>query len=141
MKKIFLLLIFGLTLTSCNSKNEKSEFDIIGNWKGEDQQEIGYFTFNSDGFVIIEMEDGIIGGKRFEKKGIPFSLHYKVEYKTEPKQIDLVFTNLDKGNQMTWNCIFEIINEDKIKFTRGTNNAPRPIDFKSSETIILNRPK
>jgi len=123
------------------NKISEPKFDLIGSWKTQDFFNYAKFVFDKDGYALIDYDDNPIGGKKFERGGKFFSLEYEVDFNTEPKQLDLTFTNLNSGNKMMWRGIIEIINENKIRFARGGNNEPRPKDFNEKKSITLERMK
>ena len=141
MKNLTLFLLIMVGFNSSNIPNFTEDFNIIGKWKSEDETGYMSFTFDSTGYAVIETEDRVIGEKRFEQKGMEFSLNYEIDYDTVPIQMDLTFTELKSGSQMVWPCIFKIISNKKILFARGTNNGQRPKDFNGSDYTILERIK
>jgi len=114
MKNVIYLLLIGFSLTACKSTKLKSDFEIVGKWKSDDNTGVGYFTFDKDSYAVIETAERTIGGKIFVQNGMEFSLKYKVDYNFDPIRMDLIFTSLKGGNQMVWPCIFKITT--KIKY-------------------------
>lgn len=55
MKKIILLLLVTLSLTSFDTVDE-TQFNIVGRWKGSDKKEIGYIVFQADGYAYFEVQ-------------------------------------------------------------------------------------
>ncbi|WP_397447852.1 hypothetical protein [Polaribacter sp. R77954] len=140
MKKT-VFLIFILIVSESFIQKTELKFNLIGSWKTEGFFKYGKFTFDKDGFVLIDYNDDPIGGKKFSRNGKFYSLKYKLELKSEPKQLDLIFTNLESGNEMTWRGIIQVLNDNKIRYARAGNNESRPENFENIESIILERMK
>lgn len=132
---IFLIIVFQ---TSFSQNENKSEFEIIGKWKSEDETGFGHFTFNADGSTIIETEDRILGGENFEQNGIKFSLEYKIMYEKKPIELDLAFTELKSGRKLIWPCIVKFKNKNEILLARGIDGK-RPDNFITSDYAIFKR--
>lgn len=69
IKFLFLLITcFSISTDSiCLFETEK-DFEIVGKWKAEDETGFVYFTFDNDGYVIMETNETTIGGKNFSKQ-------------------------------------------------------------------------
>ena len=68
MKKLLLLFIITLSLASFKNTSEP-DFSIVGKWEGQDNNEVGYLTFQKDSYAYFEINGQIIGGKEFEMEG------------------------------------------------------------------------
>jgi hypothetical protein len=64
MKKIILLLLVTLSLTSFNTV-DNTHFNIVGRWEGSDKKEIGYIVFQADWYAYFEVQGQKMGGKDF----------------------------------------------------------------------------
>lgn len=138
MNKLFLILIIGIFKSTLSTNNVISEFDITGKWKSKNSTEFGYFTFEKDGFALIETEDKVIGGKKFEQNGMTFSLEFKINYNSNPIELDLIFTELINNQKLIWPCLVKIIDKDEIILARGKDNK-RPDNFDNFDSIVLKR--
>lgn len=108
MKKLIIILLVIIFQPSCLQNEDKSELEIIGKWKSEDETGFGCFTFEKDSSAIVETEDRILGGENFEQNGMKFSLEYKIVYETKPIELDLTFTELQSGRKLVWPCIIKM---------------------------------
>ncbi|WP_434035714.1 hypothetical protein [Formosa sp. 4Alg 33] len=140
MNKLILTLAISLSLISFNGFEFNSEFKLVGEWEGTDKDEVGYFTFDKEGYAYIKFGTDLLGGKEFVKDGKKFSLTYKVDYKKSPITVDLIFTELETERQLVWPCIIDVLENDRIMFARGSNGI-RPENFTDYDFIILNRIK
>ena len=140
MKRTFVLLLIGFVLTSLTVQKEIVDFDLIGKWKVVDEGDVGYFTFDENGYTYIDFENQKFGGKEFLRGEKKFSLTYRVDYSLTPITVDLIFTELDNPRELIMPCMIQVINSDKIYFARGSGNQ-RPKDFNGPETIIFERIK
>ena len=137
MKKLFILLL-AVPLLSFNIKTDNSKF--IGKWAGEDGQEIGYLSFDAEGYAYFEIQGQIMGGKEFVQDGQKGSMTYEINDETNPIQVDLILTLLDSGEQNKLLCIANFIDNDTMEFALGFQGI-RPIEFDEENSIILRREK
>lgn len=136
--KRFLVLFLVVPLLSMTIENDRAKF--IGKWIGEDEKDIGYLNFDSEGYAYFEIQGQIMGGKEFvqnEKKG---SMTYEINNKTKPIQVDLVVTMFESKEQKKLLCISNFINDDTMEFAIGFEGI-RPTKFDSENSIILKREK
>ncbi|MCR9182540.1 MAG: hypothetical protein NXH73_06410 [Flavobacteriaceae bacterium] len=138
MNKWIIIILVGFFQPLFCQSNTLTEFEIIGKWNAEDESGFGSFTFDEEGYTIIETEGTILGGKKFERNGKEFSLKYKIDYNTNPIELDLTFTGLKDGQQLIWYFILKINNQNEIVIARGMDGK-RPDSFIESDYIILNR--
>ena len=137
MKKILLLLIIILSLTSFKNTSE-SDFNIVGKWKGGVNNEIGYFVFLEENYAYFEVQGQIIGGKEFEIKGKKGSMKYVIDYTTNPIQFDFITTRFDTKETLELFGIIDVINKNEIKISLGFNGS-RPIKFDTDDAITFIR--
>jgi hypothetical protein len=119
-------------------ENDKAKF--VGKWIGEDEKEIGYLNFDSEGYAYFEFQGQVFGGKEFVFKGKKGKMTYEINSETKPIQVDFTVTKLESGEEKKMLCIAEFIDDDTMKFaiTFGEN---RPIEFDSENSIIFKREK
>ena len=137
MKKIVLLLL-ATVLMSATTKNAKPNF--IGKWTGDDNKEVGYITFDKEGYASFEMQGQVLGGKEFDINGKKGKMTYVINTKTNPIQVDFIITNLDTGEEKRMLCIAEFIDKNTMNFALNFENI-RPKDFLSKNAIVLTREK
>ena len=137
MKNLFTFLLIvpflSLTVEIDNSK-------FIGKWEGEDNKEVGYITFDEEGYAAFEIQGQVFGGKEFDYNGKKGKMTYVVNSDVEPIEVDLIMTNLDNGDKKQWSCIANFVDDNTMEFAMGFNNI-RPTDFEGSDAIILRRVK
>jgi len=137
MKK-FLILFIIVHLLSMTIENDKAKF--IGKWIVEDEKQIGYLNFDSEGYAYFEIQGQIIGGKDFIKNGKKGSMTYEINSKTSPIQVDLIVTLLETKEQEKLLCIANFIDDDNMEFAIGFEET-RPTEFDSENSIICKREK
>ena len=138
MKKILLLFLIPLTLTSFNGSTKSEDFNIVGKWKGDDGNDVGYLVFLEDNYAYLEIEGQIIGGKEFEVKGKKGSMTYVLDYTTNPIQIDLITTRFDTDKTLKLLGIIDIINKNEVIVSLGFNGS-RPTNFDTDESMTFKR--
>ncbi|MCK8521508.1 hypothetical protein M0D21_08010 [Aquimarina sp. D1M17] len=137
MKKL-LIILFIIPLLSMTIENDNAKF--IGKWVGQDENEIGYLNFDSEGYAYFEMQGQIIGGKEFVRNGKKGSMTYEINSETNPIQVDLIVTLFESNEQKKLLCISNFIDDDTMKFAIGFEGI-RPKEFDSNNSIILKRDK
>ena len=137
MKNLFTLLLI-VPLLSLTVEIDNSKF--IGKWEGEDNKEVGYITFDNEGYAAFEIQGQVFGGKEFDYEGKKGKMTYEVNTDVTPIEVDLVMTNLDNGDKKIWSCIANFIDDNTMEFAMGFNNI-RPTNFEGSDAIILRRVK
>ena len=137
-KSLTLFLLF--TFLSVNAQTTKDQ--LIGKWKGEDGKEIGYMTFDSQGYAAFEVNGQIIGGKEFELDGKKGMMEYQIiSQEKDLIKLDFIVTVFEKPKKVkSLMSIFKIIDYDTIKVALGFNDI-RPTEFDVDNSIILKREK
>jgi len=137
MKRLLILFLI-IPILSMTIENDKAKF--FGKWIGEDQKEIGYLNFDSEGYAFFEIQGQIFGGKEFVFDGKKGKMTYEINSETNPIQVDLILTKLETGEQKKLLCIAEFIDNDTMKFAL-TFEESRPTEFDSENSIIFKRDK
>jgi hypothetical protein len=136
MKKILILLI-TIPLLSLNTINNNK---FIGKWIGESKGEIGYISFDKEGYAVFEIQGQIFGGKEFVLNGKKGMMTYKINNKVNPIEIDLIVTKIESKEEMKLLCIANFKNENEMEFAINFENK-RPVDFNTEDSMILKREK
>jgi len=139
MKKLILLFITSLILTSF-SKVSETDFNIIGKWKGEDNSEVGYISFDKEGYAYFEFNGQKIGGKEFLIEGKKGSMRYEIEFTENFINVDLIVTVIDENKTKSLLCLVEKLNDDEMRFTIGFEGE-RPKGFENNDAMIFKRVK
>ncbi|WP_181364032.1 hypothetical protein [Algibacter marinivivus] len=121
-----------------SNENDKGKF--IGKWIGEDEKDIGYLNFDSEGYAYFEIQGQIMGGKEFVQNGKKGSMTYEINSETKPIQVDLIVTMFETKKQKKLLCISNFIDDDTMEFAIGFEGI-RPTEFDSEDSIILKRDK
>jgi hypothetical protein len=146
MKKsfiVFLLMIFGV----CFSQSVK---DLYGKWSGADRKDnIGSFTFFSDGFTYVEYNGMVIDGRDYTipdgpnqgKKGY---VKYSVDFSATPYKFKLIISYNNPNNQpeevQFLKGLIEFTNEKEFLFFIDFENTdPKSIDPLSQNTIVMRK--
>ena len=137
MKKIILLILITCALTSFQNY-EIDEFSLIGKWKGEADNEVGYIVFQEDGYAYLEFQGQIIGGKEFVIKGEKGSMYYEVDYDKTPITVDLIVKKIESGKTKKLLFIAQIVSENQIKMQLDFSGV-RPTEFDDANSLIFNR--
>ena len=92
MKYLFTFFIIPLVLLTTSQKET-----IVGKWIGEDQNQIGYLIFDSEGYAAFEIDGQVMGGKEFYMKGKKGKMTYTINYNTTPIEVDFTLTKIESG--------------------------------------------
>ncbi|WP_179354537.1 hypothetical protein [Winogradskyella vidalii] len=135
MKYLFTLIIIPILFF--NTKTQQQ--NVAGKWIGEDQNEIGYIFFNTDGYAAFEIEGKTMGGEEFVMNGQKGKMTYTINYKTTPIEVDFTMTKLDSGESKNILGIIEFLDKDTMNFDMSFDSK-RPTEF-GERSIILRRVK
>lgn len=133
MNKNILLCYFILVVSALSAQS------LTGTWKGTTEGEAMVFVFDKDGFVSMQSEGQLMGGKRFEIEGKYYCMKYNLHKEGKIRNLDLVVYDL-KTNKETHRmlCIVEWISNNQIRLCMGMDEPPqRPKDFKNKEDMIV----
>ncbi|SDS00778.1 uncharacterized domain TIGR03067 protein [Formosa sp. Hel1_31_208] len=136
MKK-FLILLCILPLLSFNPSI--SEISIFGTWKGEDKGDIGFVTFEKDGYAFFEADGEKMGGREFMLEGEKAKMMYRLNTETNPIELDFEITFIETEDTRTLLGILNFITEDKMTFAIGFGGSERPTEFNDENSIIFER--
>lgn len=137
MKKIILLLLVTLSLTSFNTVDD-TQFNIVGRWKGSDKKSVGFIIFQADGYAYFEENGKKMGGKNFVQNGKKANMTYKFEQTGKMMKIDIVVKIVGEKMSHSLLGIAEKIDANTFKLQLGYNNV-RPKTFDKNETVIFTR--
>lgn len=141
MKSLIKIAALIAVLTLIFSFKPKSN-QHIGIWKGVDNGETGYFTFDTAGFATLEIEGQVMGGRSFHQNGVTAQMKYTVDYSKKPIWIDLIVTNVETHQEtLRARGIIEFLSADQMKISLNLQTGLRPYEFVDSETILLSRQK
>lgn len=137
MKRLLILLL-ALPFLSSTVKVENIKF--IGKWIGEDEKEIAYLNFDSEGYAYFEIQGQIIGGKEFVMNGKKGKMTYEINREENPIQVDFIVTIFETEEQKKLLCIANFIDNDTMEFAINFEEK-RPTEFNSENSIIFKREK
>ena len=135
MKYVFTFLIIPLFLLNSTSQKE----DFVGKWIGEDQGEIGFISFDTEGYAAFEIEGQLMGGKEFYMNGQKGKMTYTINTKTSPIEVDFILTKVITGESKKILGIAEFLDKDTMNFNMSFD-ATRPSEF-GENAITLKRVK
>ena len=135
MKYVFTFLIIPLFLLNSTSQKE----DFVGKWIGEDQGEIGFISFDTEGYAAFEIEGQLMGGKEFYMNGQKGKMTYTINTKTSPIEVDFILTKVITGESKNILGIAEFLDKDTMNFNMSFD-ATRPSEF-GENAITLKRVK
>ena len=132
MKYLFTFFIIPLVLLTTSQKET-----IVGKWIGEDQNQIGYLIFDSDGYAAFEIDGQVMGGKEFYMKGKKGKMTYTINYNTTPIEVDFTLTKIESGESKKILGIAEFTDRNTINFNMAFDTT-RPTTF-GEDTMVLKR--
>lgn len=136
MKKILLLLVVGLLLSSFSIAGGEN-FNFVGKWMGKDETgSMGGFVFDKDGYVTLIKDGKEMGGKNSVIEGKTVIMKYVINQNTNPINFDLEM--IGNGRKKKAFFIIKVVNKDKIVIA-GDMNETRPKAFTKDNSIALTR--
>ncbi|MEO1053402.1 MAG: hypothetical protein AAFX87_22400 [Bacteroidota bacterium] len=134
MSKIAMLIVASCTLFwGTNFENDRH----VGKWSGEDNGDFGSMILDAEGYATFEFDGRTMGGngKTGER-----SLEYKIDYNTDPIEIDFIMKNVADASELgRLRGIIEFLTKDQMKLAiQFDPSASRPTDF-AANAITLNR--
>ena len=135
MKKLMMLFLLA-PMFAFNTLQTKNDF--IGKWAGEEKDNIGFITFDNEGYAAFEIQGQVMGGKEFEINGEKGMMVYTINMKADPIELDLTMTKLTSGEVKTMLCIAKFDDKNTMQFAMGLENV-RPVDFNGDTAILLKR--
>lgn len=139
MKKIIVLILVVISMSSFNAPLEINNFNIVGKWTGIDNNnDKGSFVFDFEGYATIIKEGESMGGKEFEMQGIKACMKYKIDYSSTPIKFDIVVTALKTKESRSMKMLLKIEDDNTIKLASDFNET-RPKNFTKENTILLKR--
>lgn len=138
MKLLSLALV--LLLTSAFTGADIKE-QLIGKWSGTEGGELGSFIFDSDGFITIENNGEITGGREFQIKEKKAQANYFIDDSTTPFKIDIVFSEIETKSVIgKLEGIFELMDDGRMRIAFGFGYTKmRPTNFDDSVILVKER--
>jgi hypothetical protein len=136
LKRIFLITITLLFFINCFSQSIESNF-IVGAWSDTTISKTGEGLIFSPDSCLSFIIDGEMTECIIESQNL--KVHYRVNYNSTPKQIDILLINLKADTIIgIIPMIFEIIDYNNIKLaTYKTKSTKPPIDFSPRDDVEI----
>ena len=141
MKRILIYPLI-LVLAFCISSFTSPSPSLIGQWKGEDNGEVGIITFEKEGYVSFTINDEKVGGKDYESEGLVFDMFYETDETVNPNTIDFVIKLDDDEVEVARMLgIYHFVDDNTLIINMKFDGSPRPMvmDEESIDQITLTR--
>lgn len=114
----------------------------IGLWKSTEKGDVHYIKMDSAGYASFIFEKETIGGKLFNRDGVPACMKYKVNYAVVPHALDFIVYNKANNKEIDrMTGIFRFTKEGNLQICFWDKSPDRPTSFIESETITFTRDK
>jgi hypothetical protein len=141
MKRLaFLPLLFALA-TICTSFTLPSP-SLTGQWKGEDNGEVGIISFEKEGYVSFTINNEKVGGKGYQAEGVVFDMFYETDESVTPHHMDFVIKMVEGGVEIARMLgIYQFADDNTLIINMKFDGSPRPTtwDENSDDQIQLTR--
>jgi hypothetical protein len=130
--------LFNICCSSLSHINSSSSPNLVGNWQGTSEGELGGLILKADGKVDIFKKGESIKEEIIKNRG---DLIYTVDESKTPKYLDIIIITNSGAEIGRLKMIFEYIDSKSIR-VRTFFNENRPNDFLNcteEDTIILNK--
>ncbi len=136
IRTFFLLSTFLLT----HQMNAQS---LVGNWKGEDDGEVGVINFDEDGYVSFTVNGEEIGGKQYKSEGLVFNMFYEINDAVTPHTMDFVIKMADDIEVGRMMGIYAFDGNETLIINMNFDGGERPaaLDESSDNQITLSKIK
>lgn len=135
MKKLLLVLFILPFLSNCSDTTTTA---FIGKWVGNAQGQIGFLSFDTEGFAAFEINGQLMGGKEFMMKGEKHQITYEIDQTKDPIEVDLILINIASQEQKKLPCIASFKEADLLVFAMAFE-GDRPTQFTNENSIQLKR--
>ncbi len=136
MKKIIVLLLGFLVLTSFDNNVPLQAFSIVGQWEGTDETgETGRFNFDNEGYVALTKGGITMGGKNYDDHGKKVNLTYRFDTTYTPAHLDILVKEegSEKGRNML--LLVKIIDNNTIVMAQEGGARPKGVTDDNSMTF------
>jgi len=141
MKRLPAILFFlaiALSLTSFTLPSPS----IVGQWKGEDDGEVGIISFDKEGYVSFTVNGEQVGGKEYKAEGLVFDMYYESDESVQPYKMDFVIKMHDGQLEVArMQGIYAFTDDNTLIINMKFDGSERPqsLDDTSEDQITLTR--
>jgi len=141
MKRFPALLLFltiALSLTSFTLPSPS----LVGQWKGEDDGEVGIISFDKEGYVSFTVYGEQVGGKEYKAEGLLFDMYYEADESVLPHKMDFVIKMHDGQTEVARMLgIYTFADDNTLIINMKFDGSDRPetLDDASEDQITLTR--
>jgi hypothetical protein len=116
---------------------------LVGNWKGEDDGEVGVINFDEDGYVSFTVNGEEIGGKQYKSEGLVFNMFYEINDAVTPHTMDFVIKMADDIEVGRMMGIYAFDGNETLIINMNFDGGERPaaLDESSDNQITLSKIK
>jgi hypothetical protein len=141
MKRLPVTLFFlaiALSLTSFTLPSPS----LVGQWKGEDDGEVGIISFDKEGYVSFTVNGEKIGGKEYTAEGLVFDMYYESDESVQPHKMDFVIKmHAGEMEVARMQGIYTFRDDNTLVINMKFDGSDRPVtlDNDSDDQITLTR--
>jgi hypothetical protein len=140
LMKIVVSIVLAATFVLC-SGHTFVDSTLFGRWRSIEDPNAGFMEFDSEGYVTIEDNGQVIGGKEFEIEGNKASMSYTTNTSVTPHQIDIVLKLKLEGQEMEAAKMLGVYTYDKNSQTLSMcinfEGSSRPTKIEDSDAFDL----
>ncbi len=141
MKRLPAILLFLAVALSFTSFSLTSP-SIVGQWKGEDDGEVGIISFDKEGYVSFTVNGEQVGGKGYKAEGLVFDMYYESDESVHPHKMDFVIKMQESQMEVARMLgIYTFTDDNTLVINMKFDGSDRPetLDDASSDQITLTR--
>lgn len=137
MNSIFALSLVLVAFISTSASSQT----LVGKWKGDDGKEVGFMTFDAEGYVSFTVEGEAVGGKDYQAEGIIFDMFYETDESVKPQTIDFVIRMKDQTEIARMMGIYAMPDDQTLIINMKFDGSARPtlLDETSEDQISLTK--
>jgi hypothetical protein len=129
MKNLFnIAFLLGISISLVSFTTPATS--LVGKWKGEDDGEIGFITFDKEGYVAFITEGQTLGGKKYTMDGMVFDMYYETDDTVTPNTIDFIIKLHEGQVEVTrMTGIYKFVNNKTLLLNMNFSEGERPALF------------
>jgi hypothetical protein len=141
MKRTLIFPVF-VVFACCLTAFAQPTPSLVGQWKGEDDGQVGIITFEKEGYVSFTINDEKVGGEDYTSEGIVFDMFYETDETVTPHTMDFVIKMDDDELEVARMLgIYHFTDDNTLIINMKFDGTPRPtmMDGESIDQITLTR--
>jgi len=124
------LIAFLIVTSFLTASFTSPKATLVGRWRDIDKSQSGFMTFDQEGYVTLETNGEVVGGKNFVVDGVTANMRYETREDTDPMEIDFIVTMTEKETEIgRVRGIYKFLSKRKLMININFDGPDRPVIF------------